>query len=226
MEKRCIGGAIFLRHGQSEYTEVFPDLTEQGQQTIRDSSKRIKDVVDQYDYCEIVSSSSARALGSAVIIADALDCNGGITIEPAIAAAVIRDVERAKAFFDKYGQGGTEELSLAYNCQPCFEDGSIIEPRSKVRKRFYKYLAVLVRRLSNCLPNFCVVHTSHYEVLYHFAEVVFKLNYTADRPLAHGEPIMLSFYGSGSDEITEIEAIFRKKTARALFNCREETIVT
>lgn len=208
MAKQCIGGAIFLRHGQSDYTEVFPDLTEQGKQTIRNSAKQIRGVVDQYDYYEILSSPTTRALGSASVLEKALGCNNGISVEPAIAALTIRDTERARIFFDKYGG---ENLSLAYNFQPCFEDESIFEPRSEVRKRFYKYLVVLAGRLAESPVKSCFIHVSHYEVLYHFVETFFKLDYAIDQPLAHGEPIILSFYGSGTGP-KEIKVIFRGRT--------------
>jgi broad specificity phosphatase PhoE len=212
--KQCIGGAIFLRHGQSEYTEVFPDLTEQGKQTIKDSARQIKGVVDQYDHYEIWSSPSARALGSASILTKSLGCNNGISVEPAIAALAIRDAKRARTFFDKFGFG--KNLSLAYNFQPCFEDESIFEPRSEIRKRFYKYLGALAAKLAESPVKSCLVHVSHYEVLYHFVETFFKLDYNVDQPLAHGEPIILSFYGSDGKP-TEIQAFFREQTVSGSF---------
>lgn len=226
MDRRFIGRAIFLRHGQTDYTETFPDLTEEGKQTIVSSANKMKYIVKTHRNIMIVSSSRSRALGSSFIIAEVLGYKGEIKKEPNISLAAIRDKERFKAIIAEFEpQGGVAAVDLAYTHDPRYEDGEILEPRSEVRKRFYKYLAGLVRQLITCPLILCIIHVSHYEVLYHFVEFLFKLDYTRDQTLAHGEIIDVSFYDIGNNDMVEMDVKFRgKMLTGVVFNHKEEAI--
>lgn len=237
MDRRFIGRAIFLRHGQSDYTEIFPDLTDEGKQTIVSSANKMKYAVKAHRDVMIISSPKSRALGSSFIIAEVLGYKGGIKKEPNISSFAIRDKERAKTILydpldtgrtlqDEFeSRGGIVAVDLAYTHDPRYEDGKILEPRSEVRKRFYKYLAGLVRQLIACPLIPCIIHVSHYEVLYHFVESLFKLDYTRDQTLAHGEIIEVSFYDIGNNDIVEMDVKFRGKILTGVvFNHREEAI--
>lgn len=226
MNRRFIGRAIFLRHGQTDYTEIFPDLTEEGKQTIVSSANKMKYIVKAHRNTIIVSSLRSRALGSSFIIAEVLGYKGEIKKEPNISSAAIRDKERSKAILDEFmSQGGITAVDLAYTRDPRYEDGEILEPRSEVRKRFYNYLAGLVRQLITCQLIPCIILVSHYEVLYHFVGFLFKLDYTRDQTLAHGEIIEVSFYDIGNNDIVEMDVKFRgKMLTGVVFNHREEAI--
>ncbi len=226
MNRRFIGRAIFLRHGQTDYTEIFPDLTEEGKQTIVSSANIMKHTVNIHRNMIIVSSPSSRALGSSFIIAEVLGYKDEIRKEPSISPTVFRDKERAKAIVDEYMfQGGRPAVDLACTYDPRCEDGEIFEPRSEVRKRFYKYLTGLVRQLIACQLIPCIIHVSHYEVLYHFVEFLFKLDYTRDQTLAYGEIIDVSFYDIGDNDIVEMDVKFRgKMLTGVVFNHKEEAI--
>lgn len=221
MARRFLGLVIFLRHGQTDYTDVFPDLTKEGIETIAKSAKLINPFVANYQNVVIIASPLARAQGSAAVIAKVLGYKDKIRLEPNIQAAIVKDKDRQKAkalFYEHVSNGGIRALSVAYGKDPRYEDGKVIEPRSEVRKRFLGYFSKLVRRLfiSQQLP-LCLIHVSHYETIYHLVETLFELDYEKDEPLGHGEIIVISIYDIGIENIVEIEVTFREKTVRKKF---------
>ena len=216
MSKVFLGRAIFLRHGQTEYTDVFPDLTEQGMETIKRSARSIKPIAEEHQRISIVASPLARAQGSAAIIANELEYKGEIREEPAITAAILKKILQAKALFNEYmSNGGMRALAIAYGIDPRYENGQVIEPRSRIRKRFFEYFTNMIRSLVTTaqLPP-CLIHVSHYEVLYHFVERLFELDYEKDEPLDYGEIIVISIFDIGIKNTVEIEVTFRKKTIK------------
>ena len=56
MARRFLGRVIFLRHGQTKYTGVFPDLTYEGTVTIKKSGDLIKPFLDGSSNVVIISS--------------------------------------------------------------------------------------------------------------------------------------------------------------------------
>ena len=219
MEKRFLGLVIFLRHGQTNYTDVFPDLTEEGIKTITNSAELLRPFVENHQNVMIIASPMARAQGSAAVIARVLGHKGKTRIEPNIQAAIVKDRMRAKAiFYEHLKNGGMRALSVAYGTDPRYEDGEVIEPRSEVRKRFLGYLSKLVRRLfvSPNLP-LCLIHVSHYETIYHVVESLFKLDYRKDEPLGHGEIIVVFIYDIGIECVVELDVTFRGKTLNRIF---------
>ena len=219
MSRRLLGQAIFLRHGQTEYTEVFPDITEEGIKTIKKSTELLRPFIEHYQNVIIIASPMARAQGSAAVIAKVLDYKNKIRLEPNIQGAIAKDRQKAKAlFYEHVSNGGIRALSVAYGTDLRYEDGKIIEPRSEVRKRFFEYFAKLVRQLyvSPNLP-LCLIHISHYEVMYHLVESLFNLDYKKDEPLLHGEIVAISIYDIEIENVVEIEVTFRGKTIKKKF---------
>ena len=219
MARRFLGLVIFLRHGQTEYTDVFPDLTKEGIETIAKSAELLKPFLNYYQNVVIIASPMARAQGSAAVIAKVLGYKNKIRLEPTIQGAIIKDRQEARAlFYEHVSNGGIRALSVAYGTDPRYEDGKVIEPRSEVRKRFLGYLAKLVRRLF-INPNLplCLIHVSHYENIYHIVESLFNLDYQKDEPLGYGEIIVISIYDIGIENVVELEVTFREKTIRKKF---------
>jgi len=228
VSKKLIGTAVFLRHGETNYTNVFPDLTESGKETIRNSAKAIRAIRNQYfSSLAIVSSPAVRALGSACIVAETLNFTTRIIEVSFLSPAKVKDAEKGQALFNEYvSSGGMRGLCIAYGSDKRFEDGVVIEARSQIRSRFYKHLSVLVRNMLSCDSEFFVVNISHYEVLYHFVETCFQLDYTKDPPLGFGEIILMSFYDIGSKDAVEICLTFREMSANNIvFNHKIESIV-
>lgn len=222
MTKRFLCRAIFLRHGQSDYTGDLPDLTSDGVETIRKSAIAIEPLTIGFKEVAIVSSPTPRAFGSADIIARKLGYKKSICQEPALQAAVVKDMAIASALFKEHAKNG--DVRKFYMTNPCYEDSCIIEPRSEVRKRFFCYFTKMIRYLLiNLSAPLCVIHVCHYENLYHLVEYLFELDFAKDEPLECGEIIVISIYYSEEQNTIEVTACFRgRKSPLRIFNCKEK----
>jgi broad specificity phosphatase PhoE len=223
-----IGTAVFLRHGQTDYTGIFPDLTPEGIETMRASAVAIKQFCNGHPgLLNIVSSPTVRAMGSSSILAKELDFKDAVREAPLLRAAQIFDKEKAAALFrEHFSNGGMRSICIKYDTDPRFEDGKFIEPRSRVRKRFFKYLGMLSREFMALTSPMFVVHVSHHEVLYSLVQEVFQLDYQRDEPLGHGEVIMVSFHHILCSDVVELQISFRgKKIDGIIFDHKREEIV-
>jgi len=50
---------VFLRHAQTEYTNEFPDITEEGRESVEKRAREIRDSLDKYE--EIIPDTAAEA---------------------------------------------------------------------------------------------------------------------------------------------------------------------
>lgn len=218
METGQVYGPVFwVRHGQTDYTDVFPDLTDTGKKLLRMRAEEIRGDLSGR-HAALITSPTVRTRGSASVIAQVLGYRGKIRIEPDIASAVVRDKIRGMELFNEYVKRGDHDgLAIAYSTDPRYEDPSIFEPRSEVKARFYRYLARVIRRLLRYRPDFCLVHISHYEFLYHFVERVFELDYTKDRPLSFAEMFSIVFCESEYENIVKVSARFRGQNMGGIF---------
>ncbi len=228
MTRRFLGTIFFLRHGQTYYTDKFPDLTNKGMETISKSANLIQTLLNGNSNVVIITSPAPRARGSAALIAKTIGYHGTIKKEYAIQGTIFKDKKKGRALLDEYmAKGGIRALDMAYKTDPRYEEmPNIIEPRSKIRKRFFKYFAKiiegLIARQRRPLNLICV---SHYEILYHFVEHFFELDYTKDEPLGHGEIIAVSIFDICIENVNvvELEITFRKETIyRKFFDYKEQ----
>ena len=126
--RRFLGDIIFLRHGQTKYADVFPDLTPQGKKTIHQSAHKIWCISDKHRAVIIKSSPLARAQGSASIIASVIGFKDKIIIEDELKAIVIKDIAKGKEIFDQHiTAGGLRQLAVAYGIDARYENPEIFD---------------------------------------------------------------------------------------------------
>jgi broad specificity phosphatase PhoE len=200
---------LFLRHGKTKYTGQFPDLTEEGRQEISESAKYIAGIVGQKKSVKIVSSPQPRALGTADIIATHLGLPHAVEEELAIRSMDFYDSEKANAIWTSFPNA--RAVDCAYANDPRFEEGTVVEKRSVIQHRFFGYLGSLFERFAaDKLPD-VMIHTSHYEVLWHLAATFgFK------EPLIHGEVIKMELTENKIGDI-HVRITFREYSRQ--FNC-------
>jgi len=228
VDRIFIGQAVFLRHGESEYTGVFPDLTDEGGKTIQKSSVAIEKIRSDFpeNLTTLISSPAARAQGSASIIAQRMAIKR-VGRVPLLGPTQVKDKERGRPVFQEYlVAGGIRSLCIAYDTDSRFEDGIIFEPRSEVRKRFYRYLAMLAQCMRVVSFNHFVVAVSHYEVLYSFVEELFKLDYARISPLNHGELIRVLFHRTEESNEVALDVLFREARAKAIFDIEKALLIS
>lgn len=221
-----LGRLIYLRHGQTAYTEIPPDLTGDGIVTIREAAKLIRPRINGF-LPTIVSSPKPRAIGTATVIKATLNHRGEIVIDDRIREAVVYDREAGKAIYDEHIVHGSDHLSIMYSQDPRYDDPRILEPRWSVKNRFYGYLEFALKiHLKNRIIGMgrCLIHATHYEFLYHFVETVFQLDYNKDRPLLHGELVTLDIYATNEENIFAIQVEFRGIVKLIFFDCRTKEV--
>lgn len=229
------GRLFFLRHGQTLYTEIPPDLTDQGKETIKASADTIGCQTNG-DELMIICSPRARTMGSGHIIKRELRISGPIVADSRIREAQVYAKEAgATIYHELVAKGeeiqpgyGSDYLSICYGTDPRYEDPTIIEPRTQVQKRFFEYLkyavdALLLQLGTGKLISF--IHVTHYEFLYHFVEKIFRLDYSKDRPLLHGEVVIIDVFKSQMTHFYELEVTFRDETETVFFNTKTKAIV-
>ncbi len=211
MSEKMIGQVVFLRHGETNYTDVFPDLTIEGKRTIQRSAEKIKWIFEnQKRKLLMVCSPAVRARGSASIIAQYLDFQNRIRQVDLLRSVGVRDIERGKAIMGEYlSNGGHFALSSAYSTDERYENPEIFEPRSQVIQRFYKYLKRLATDMQNGTIKHFVVAVSHYEVLHNLVEKFFRMNYEKVSPLTFGELIVIRFHGIPGGTVQRLSVEFR-----------------
>jgi len=199
-------------------------------ETIENSANTIKMLLQANSNLLVITSPTTRACGSADIIATTLQYRGKIKIEPEIQGAVVKNEKEGMALFKEYVSiGGIIALDRAYGVDSRYEKSpNIIEPRSEIRKRFFRYFSKIVKHLLvRELPPLHLICVSHYETLYHLVEQLFNLDYRKDKTLGHGEIIEVVIYdiGFSEEKIVEIEITFRKQTKyKKFFDFEEQKI--
>ena len=225
--KRIVGRVVFIRHGETEYTNQFPDLTCAGKETIMRAAAKLRQLRNQYsEPLRIMSSPATRALGSAAIVAKIMGHSQRVIKTQLLAPAGVMDADRGAEIFNEHiAAGGFRKLAAAYSSDKRYEDPEIFEPRTQVVARFYKYLGQLASNLLTCAKPMFVVCISHYEVLHHLVETSLCLDYANDAPLGFGEIVLMSLYDIGPGSKVEICLTFRHRTRNMAFDYKKELLV-
>ena len=201
--------AFFLRHGKTNYTGVFPDLTGEGAHQISVAAEEIAANIGTATDIQIISSPLPRAIGSADIIAKKLGVPPqSIKQEPALRCMDFYDADKAGAIWKSFPSA--RHVDLAYAGDDRFEMGDIVEKRSEIQYRFFEYLGNLIKRFNTGELPEVMIHTSHHEVLWELAASA-----GFEEPLIHGEVICLELSPIRS-QVVCVERVFRNRRASFL----------
>lgn len=219
---------VFVRHGHTNYTDEFPDLTKDGEVSAKQAGILIRQRIKGFPFM-FVSSPAVRARGTMHLIMKELGhTEGHHIVDPMLREAVIFDEEVLKARLQRLLPLGQDHLCKTYETDPFCEDGIHIESRSSVIARFYGYLEYILKigvsPQNGLARNKCVVHTTHYEVLFHFVKNIFNLNYETDKPLQCGEVIVVGVFATDLPGIFGLRAEFRGKQNLVYFDCQKKEL--
>jgi broad specificity phosphatase PhoE len=203
-----------LRHGHTNYTEIYPDLTAEGIETITKTAEKLVHLGIQ-GKIKIISSDTVRTKGTADIIKKTLRVPDEIIIEPALTAMYLHDFAKAKTLIELFADGGgIRNVDRLYRTSPLFDNESIFEPRQKVRTRFLSYL-----------ENFCAtrekgheeqayfIFVTHYELLIHLFQSLYPEDYLSARTIGNGEPFFLKCFTTATEGMYRVDARFREKAS-------------
>ncbi|MBI2637905.1 MAG: histidine phosphatase family protein, partial [Candidatus Sungbacteria bacterium] len=151
---RIIGKVTIMRHGQTEYTEEYPDLTELGKEQIAESARKIKGGIGPEDDVLVVSSPAVRAQGSADIVRGELGIEEKRILKSLRPIKANDPVEFKRTFDEFWGPGGFKIEEIAkwdrfYAADPRFENRpEVQEPRSNPEKRSLRGLNKVIGFMS------------------------------------------------------------------------------
>lgn len=166
---------IGMRHGQTEYTNVFPDLTPTGIQQIKDSTKNIEDILALYNRFVVISSPAARAQGSTKTFIK----TSGIEPEKVLVSEDLRpfDIMDLTKFLEFQEPFGSKVLAEMWLTDLFFdsEANCLTEKRKDVNKRAMNFLSGYLAKIQeNVGEPICTVLHTHTEILANYLSPVEK----------------------------------------------------
>ena len=233
-EERIIGILTLTRHSKTNYTEKYPDITEEGRLVAQKKAQKIKERNGNSSSGEdrfYTSSPNARALGTMDIIKEAMgDKDEPTHLSNSIRSMDVFDMAGAVEIFQEL-QGERRDPELVgkkYHSDERFEyRPEIIEPRSKVKKRAMRALEYLIRKLDayagQKTPH--VFATSHFEVINPIVAEVFGLDAGEDDLFGHVEDVRIEFLEPEDSDIIPMRMYFRGEKRAVSFDRKTRRII-
>lgn len=226
-EKSILAHITFSRHGETRYTDQYPDITEDAVQRAQDKGGMIATKKGAPE--RIIHSPAVRAKGTA----DAIHMGVGVKDEQTainvhqsrqIRPSDIPDHQKANALFTSMSK---EEVARQHHIDDgIFADGSVMETPESKRVRLYRSLEYLIRSLTtkkddkkSTAPHIVVV--SHYELVSILLGDVFgdlKELFGRYNVPSFGEHIDVILFRTDDPNIVTVEIDFDGKTARRDFD--------
>ncbi|OGZ05835.1 MAG: hypothetical protein A2845_03455 [Candidatus Lloydbacteria bacterium RIFCSPHIGHO2_01_FULL_49_22] len=205
---------LCLRHGKTNYTEKFPDLTPDGILHVRKvATETVLPWILKHGInprvLGIVASPAPRALGTAANVAEVIGYQGKILPQGEIGPMARRDSVRAALVYRDLRAG---KQYVSYETDPAFRDRTIFETPPEVRARWYAFLADYIRCARIHGPRH-MIFVSHYEVLCNIVHDLFGIVASEPAELRHAEPIFLSVSDYAPSVSVIISGQFRGKEA-------------
>lgn len=210
---------IFVRHGQTEYTDIFPDLTHEGKEIMHKTAAKIKKILKHWNgECAIISSPSSRAMGSAAIIAEHILVKNPIVFEKRLRPMDFLKEKEGRRVIEEILEKTTVEK--AYHEDRIFKDGLVFESQFDIKNRLLSFLGdILSEKADGRHSAACYVCVAHYEVLCHLLDLLFFSDYSHENTLSFGESFIVDFYSIGDLPalVFSAEAEFRGEKASNWF---------
>lgn len=239
----------FLRHGETEYKEVFMsdeeraqlgdtrpvDLTEKGIEQMREAAKEIAQTIDKENEVVVLWASPAwRARGSADVIREELE-KEGITVLREDVITSMRPLKQkdqnymAEIWGKAKNDGRSGDVVVARDPefqQPSdkFESYPEIKRRAE---RVYNWIRYIAEKVDTKGKKLHIIGTSHFEFMNPVMEELFGFDVEKGEGIAKGEPMKVVFeYDAANDEM-KISADFRGEHKEGLkFDKAQRRFVT
>ncbi|MGD1003127.1 MAG: phosphoglycerate mutase family protein [Minisyncoccia bacterium] len=207
----------FLRHGETNYTDVGRDLTAKGESQITEAAQRIVETIDpEKDVVVLWSSPARRAQGSEEILKELL-AEKGVEIRKESEISSLRNFDQKnKEFVSKMwpelkAQGKSPEEAFARD--PIFqEESDKFESQPEVRERagrVFNWIRYIAEHAQLQGKRLRIIGVSHSEILNPVMEDIFGRKIEEGNGVKNGEDLRISFdYDQVSHE-TDISAEFR-----------------
>lgn len=217
---------LCLRHGETNYTDVFPDLTPIGESRVREvatdlAESWVKKHKIQPSQLAILSSPKTRAHGTAAIIAQTLGHHADmIIIRKELDAMKWLDPARAlSACKGLHGKG-----YINYETEQVFADPAIFESQDQIRGRWYAFLSEYISAaLAQNAAQYTIM-VSHYELFCNITKDIFGIVASESSALKNVEPIHLTALAVGSKDEVILYGAFRGEMCFSEFNLNSHVL--
>lgn len=167
---------VFIRHGESRYTNEFPDITETGVQQLQQTAFNLENIVSSYRRLLVFSSPAIRAQGSANVFLESLRLkNQEIKIQEELSPFAIYDLKR---FLDYSREHETTRYGQMWERDPFFDspDNSLTEKRNSVDGRAFRFFDRLSAPASDVTgPEIaCSIFFTHFEIMINYLNAVYN----------------------------------------------------
>ena len=167
MLERVNSALILVRHGETRYTNIFPDLTPEGIKQIQATSLKLTPVIGNYPTVYLMSSPAIRALGSTQVLKDTLGLGGTTLIVPDLAPFLVKDLS---SFLDYDKRNSTPIYGQMWLNDPLLsKDNPLTESRQAVEQRatrFLHYVSVGLDQIARDRQEpLCAVALTHFEIM-------------------------------------------------------------
>lgn len=207
----------FLRHGETNYTDVGRDLTEKGESQITEAARQIVETIDpEKDIVVLWSSPAPRAQGSEEILKELLT-EKGIEIHKESEIPSLRNFDQKdKEFVSKMwpelrAQGKSPEEAFARD--PIFqEESDKFESQPEVRERanrVFNWIRYMTEHADLQGKRLRIIGVSHSEILNPVMEDIFGYKIEEGKGVKNGEDLRVSFDYDRASHATDISAQFR-----------------
>lgn len=215
-----VGKITLFRHGDTTYTNQYPDLTDEGKWKLEAAGKSLKDRVDEdSEDLLFLHSPSTRAKASMAHLLHGMEKTTGAeekdVEEIARSFSPLRSVEKlnseeSQKIIDEHMANLSDEdqyegFDRVYAIHDDFETSPHWEARSKVEARANRLLrqtiAMLIKNHSednDKTPH--IVAISHFETLNNLAVKIFGLDVEKDPLYARGEEMTFEVKGNSKDK--------------------------
>ncbi len=229
-----LGKVSVMRHGHTKYTNVYPDLTQQGLEEVSESAKKLKGLVNLEEDVVFLSSPAVRAQGTTDKIKQEIDPEAETRVMNSIRSVHVKDMRKAVEMLTELTEGTLHipDIDRAYALTKGFADRpDVWQSAKEVEDRFFRNIEYSIRsferRDANTEKLSHIVAVSHFEPLNHFITRVFNIDLEKGDLLTTAELINMSFYSTDTEEDKErikILVEFRDMKQEIFFNRKTRDI--
>lgn len=217
MRSRDLGTLVLMRHGDTRYTDVYPDLTPEGVEEVARAARRIREIVSIYPSVTVRFSPWARTRGTADIVAREL---GACATAECPEIAGVYPLLETWITFDS-GKCG----EYHYANDPTYDDPAVWnETRAQTRERFLAHFARFVRFALDSEAPVCEVHVTHFEMIHHLIDAAYSPDLDRDEPFRKGEYAIVRLRETSPDEVA-LTVSYRGEERRLRWRVSESALV-
>jgi broad specificity phosphatase PhoE len=210
---------VAVRHGDSPYSDTFPDLTEEGKRQVTESALAFKDHLSEFDVVVALCSPATRAQGTAALFLETADLSN-IRVRNVSALANF-DIKDKDEFLDYMGRNSTSIYGELWLTDPLLAGpNELVESRADVEKRarrfLYHYANAIARIGKESNKRICALAFTHFEIGNEFLRGVFGTDsfpITEQSVLQNAEPVQIELDDPKSGILT-ITARGQKKKVK------------